>query len=447
VKSGGLGIRTAEEVALPAFVASRVAVRPIVQDIFAKLEAAGLVPVGHLIGWYDERTLKATHALQAQFPEHANERDAIRTVVQQGAVAAEDWWSRAVQSDLVDVVMQEGHRPAGATLVDEDPPGEAEQSRPGAPAIQRKLSLLLDRFKLDTLMEELADAGEEEDLRRLEDLRDTHQDHSWQFSLNPATDIVLPEDEWLTAVRLRLGCSVVHSESLCASCGECVLDRRGYHALCCSRAEATKGHNRVRDVMHAGCAVSDPGAATEVQGLIPSAPTLRPADILTIAMHETSIVAVDVGIKAPHAMDAGQDCTETMKQQKMRRYGPYLHEPQQQGIRFAPAIFSGFGRRHADTTKMMTLAAQRAARYRGMSKHHGLLDRWCRSVAAEIWRKAARMVHACLQKTGPYGDYPVTGAGASDAKLAGDEELEDPVSSGQSCKPRRPRGRLCRGCD
>jgi len=174
VKSGGLGIRTAEEVALPAFVASRVAVRPIVQDIFAKLEAAGLVPAGHLIGWYDERTMKATHALQAQFPEHANERDAIRTVVQQGAVAAEDWWSRAVQSDLVDVVMQEGHRPAGATLVDEDPPGEAEQSRPGAPAIQRKLSLLLDRFKLDTLMEELADAGEEEDLRRLEDLRDTH---------------------------------------------------------------------------------------------------------------------------------------------------------------------------------------------------------------------------------------------------------------------------------
>ena len=65
VKSGGLGIRTAEEVALSAFVASKVAVRPIVQGIFAKLEAAGLVPVGNLIGWYDERTLKATQTLQA----------------------------------------------------------------------------------------------------------------------------------------------------------------------------------------------------------------------------------------------------------------------------------------------------------------------------------------------------------------------------------------------
>ena len=83
------------------------------------------------------------------------------------------------------------------------------------------------------------------------------------------------------------------------------MDKQGYHALCCSMAESTRGHNRVRNVVHAGCAVSDPGAAAEVQGLIPSAPTLRLADVLTSAAYETSVVALDVGIIALHALHAG----------------------------------------------------------------------------------------------------------------------------------------------
>ena len=156
----------------------------------------------------------------------------------------------------------------------------------------------------------------------MEDLRDPDQDHSWLLSLNPDTDIVLAEEEWLTAVRLRLGFSVTTLECLCRCCGAAVMDKQGYHALCCSMAESTRGHNRVRNVVHAGCAASDPGAAAEVQGLIPSAPTLRPADILTSAAHETSVVALDVGISAPHSLHAGVDCIETMKQTNMRYYGP-----------------------------------------------------------------------------------------------------------------------------
>ena len=86
--------------------------------------------------------------------------------------------------------------------------------------------------------------------------------------------------------------------------------------LCVAQWLNRPGDNRVRNVFHAGCSVSDHGAATEVEGLIPSRPTLRPADVLTVACHETSSVAVDIGIMAPHALDARLDCTEAMKQKK-----------------------------------------------------------------------------------------------------------------------------------
>ena len=148
--------------------------------------------------------------------------------------------------------------------------------------------------------------------------------------------------------------------------------------------------------MHAGFSVSDPGAAMEVDGLIPSAPELRPADVLTVAAHETALAAVDVGIAAPHSLDAGLDCTETMKQNNLRKYEDYLPELERQGTIYKPATISSYGRRHPDTTEMMTLAARRAARYRGLPDHRSLLNRWFRSLAAEVWRRVASMVRACM---------------------------------------------------
>ena len=40
------------------------------------------------------------------------------------------------------------------------------------------------------------------------------------------------------------------------------------------------------------------------------------------------------------AMDAGSDCTETMKQEKMRKYEHCMGEPAQQNIAYVPATFS-----------------------------------------------------------------------------------------------------------
>eukprot|EP00973_Karenia_brevis_P051212 7113470-Karenia_brevis.AAC.1 len=68
----------------------------------------------------------------------------------------------------------------------------------------------------------------------------------------------------------------------------------------------------------------------------------------------------------------------------MPHYGSHLQELAQQGIDYTPATVSCFGRRHIDTSKMMMLAARKAARYRGLPDHQALLSRWHRTVATEL---------------------------------------------------------------
>ena len=109
-----------------------------------------------------------------------------------------------------------------------------------------------------------------------------------------------------------------------------------------------------------------------------------------------------------------------MKQQKLRYYEDYLAELETEGILYKPATFSTYGRRHPDTTRLMTLAARRAARYRGLSDHRSLLRRWQRSVAAEVWRRAAKMVRACLPGDSALVEYCISGEQSPVSRLAPD---------------------------
>ena len=90
--------------------------------------------------------------------------------------------------------------------------------------------------------------------------------------------------------------------------------------------------------------------------------------------------------------------TAAMREDKLRKYGPYLHELETQGIEYTPATFSAYGRRHPSVTQMMTQAAREAARRKGLGSHNAMLRRWYRLVSCEIWRRASRMVVACLPK-------------------------------------------------
>ena len=172
------------------------------------------------------------------------------------------------------------------------------------------------------------------------------------------------------------------------------------HALCCSLAETTIGHNRVKEVIHACCVISGSSAHMEAVGLVDSQPNLRPADILTRATIPNRLAALDVGIKCPEASGAGDDCTQAMVEEKPSYYAAVLPELERKGITYAPLAFSCFGRRHGTTSKVMQEVASRAAWLRGQLDQKQLLQRWQATVTTEIWRRAAKMIKACFLTPG-----------------------------------------------
>ena len=82
----------------------------------------------------------------------------------------------------------------------------------------------------------------------------------------------------------------------------------------------------------------------EVLGLIPSAPDLRPADVLTTAAQPNKTSVVDVGTTAPHASGAGEDCVETMRQHKLQKYAKYVPELTSHDIEYDPATINAYER-------------------------------------------------------------------------------------------------------
>ena len=236
------------------------------------------------------------------------------------------------------------------------------------------------------------------DVRRIRELRSNDTDHAWMFSVNSIHGPVLPPDIYTTAMRIRLGATLLDDDIVCEQCGQRVLDAQCYHAQCCNTAEATIGHNRVKEVLHAGFVISDPGACMEAAGLVESQPDLRPADILTRSARPNTLVALDVGIKSPESTGAGADCAQAMVEEKLRYYNAVLPELTRSGIQYVPITFSSYGRRHQTTSQIMNQAAILAARSRGLPDHKALLRRWHCTVSTEIWRRAARMAKSCFPK-------------------------------------------------
>jgi len=179
----------------------------------------------------------------------------------------------------------------------------------------------------------------------------------------------------------------------------------------------------VRDVLAETFALADPTTEKEVAGLVPDKPDLRPADILTQAAHATLTTAVDVTVRCPYAAGSGDDCAEKGKADKLDHYRSALEQLSAQGIRYAPAVFTSFGRRHHDVNVMTNLAARRAARHRGCTEAKGLVATWNRNLAVALWTRAARMVHKCLSGHRAAPDDEL-GVGVCNMPAASPEETE-----------------------
>ena len=281
VSEGGLGVRRAAATALPAFVASRVESRWLVDLLAQGVSETGVGPEGMLAA-YDASTEEAQLAFEASLPAAAATR--ARDLAQQAAEAR-----GTPEAALAGARRRRESALAGDDLV---LPAGAEDAEFEPASLQAALCAIQDELAVARLLEQLDAPALLDRRRRLLELRDPSVSHEWLWRVSRAHGPVVPRSDFQVAVRLRVGAVCTSPAAICARCGA-ALGATGSHALCCALPEATRGHYDVRDEVLRLGHLADPTAATEALGLIPTAPTLRPADILTSAALPGRLAALD----------------------------------------------------------------------------------------------------------------------------------------------------------
>ena len=183
-------------------------------------------------------------------------------------------------------------------------------------------------------------------------------------------------------------------------------------------------------------ALGDPEAAHEPAGLIPSRPSLRPADIFTSAAHG-SLAALDIGVCSPEAAGAGLDCCAAMAQRKRQTYEPYFGELRQRGVRYQPVVWSSCGRAHVEALDTLRDLARAAARRRGIPDWQPMLQRTRAAISVELQRRLVCQVRRCLPEE-PEDDAPPEAAPPPRTRMAEEEERSASLSADDSAAARFP---------
>jgi len=369
-----------------------------------QLQAAGLGTASDLLSAYDARTDAAVSVFLESLP--GNARGEALLEIADGYEAARKSWEAMQSSDGrigADVTFEDG--PGGAPsslrqlgsassgLVQDA--GAEDAEHPFAdnfrtPRVQRALARIVDQVATQGVRDHYEQLEETFDMARLDDLRHPETDHSWMWSLSSQQGIILEDrDEFVEAVRVRLGAGGPPVSTLCTSCGQRTLDRAGAHASCCAPGESTRGHNAVRDVLFEFALHADPSAEKEPEFLIPSRPRDRPADVLTSAV-PGCVAALDVGVASPAAAAAGDDAAKSMRIRKIGEREPVQQELEQAGIVYKPFVFTTFGRPDAAACDILKSIVKRGARRKGW--YAVAFDRKFRaSLVTVLARRMARM--------------------------------------------------------
>ena len=385
----GLGLARAQDIAAIAFVAARTEASPMVHELFEGLAKV----VGQRQELFDDfaRELrKATDRVRGQLDER---RRAIadETIIVATEAAEQDF--AAIRSGRRPRVRSPAERaeaelvlPAGAEDAEVD-----EQQR-----LQGALARLLAEVSLERLEETFSESQEWDAIVRLRELRDPSVSHEWMNALNPAHGPVLPPDEYVDAIKLRIGALVRDEPGPCPRCGG-VMDVRGAHSQCCALGAATRGHYMVCHDVHMLASLGDPQTCAEPRGLVPTRPMLRPADILTSATSR-GLAALDVGICSPLATGAGFDCCDATFRRKTRVYKDILGELREQGVHYEPMVWSSFGRPHSATSQTLEQLARSGARRLGLRDWRPILARCRRRIAVSLQRRLVAQLRDCLHE-------------------------------------------------
>merc|ERR1711873_13075 len=141
----------------------------------------------------------------------------------------------------------------------------------------------------------------------------------WSVSANHG-DAVETNMEFMEGARVRLGCGGPRDPMVCGCCHKGYLDQTGRHETTCSTGEATRGHNRCVATLFHYARIVDPDSRMEPRELVPSQPSLRPADLLTAAA--CRLTAADLGITSPGVSSSAEAAKDKMvKRKNLERAG------------------------------------------------------------------------------------------------------------------------------
>ena len=406
---GGLGMREARTLAGSAFVASRIAARPHVRTLASHLVEAGIGNIDVVMSHYDKRTEAALVEIVNRLDREAGLT--LANELEQAAERAQECWETLFEQGdgetASDASDRRPRRPgAGVGLLpnDEDEDEEHPDNSRSISAIklQKLIYKHVDRRKVGEITQGMTDRLDAGALRRMADLAHPECDHSWLWALNKHRGPAMDAATYTDALRVRLGVAGPAAPLPCELCGQSLLDAAGSHALCCAKAESTRGHHGVSRTIFGMATQVDPAAEMEAPGLIPGT-LLRPADVLTGALG-VGLTAIDIGIASPDAQHAGDDCLEAMYTRKVSHYEDHREALDRQNITYEPMLFSCYGRPHARATTLLCTLAKRIARRRGCSAGEWDYKRLRAAVGVEIWRRAAAMVQACWPGGGAQRD-------------------------------------------
>ena len=88
-------------------------------------------------------------------------------------------------------------------------------------------------------------------------------------------------------------------------------------------------------------------------------------------------------------------------QRKVKTYGPFAAELQEQRVRYRPIVWSCYGRPHFEVGDALRRLARAAARRRGFPEWRLLHQRVSAAISVELQRRLVAQVRRCIQAASP----------------------------------------------
>ena len=204
----GLGLRTADSTALPAFVASRISSRPLVQTMVEHYVMATGASADVIMRAYDSRTEDAISSLVGSLPTDIG-INLLDDLANLGAEASAHWQAIVDGNDEpIDTsgraVDGRGYPRAAITPADgeEDPEHPDSKSSGRALRIQSYITAVLDTCIRDDLRQHFEAAENHTAFRRLNGLRDNNICHTWLWHVKKHQGTIFTLEKYLEAVRV-----------------------------------------------------------------------------------------------------------------------------------------------------------------------------------------------------------------------------------------------------